>query len=164
MNGFLEKVTSINNVINGAVWGLPGLILLIGTGVLLTFGTKFFQISRLGHWWKKTIASVFKKDNTTTQNTDKKAISQFQALCAALAATIGTGNIAGVAAAIVTGGPGAVFWMWVAAFFGMMTNFSENLLGIYFRRKNSSGEWSGGPMYFLRDGLGSKKGFKLIVF
>ena len=100
MNGFLEKVTSINNVINGAVWGLPGLILLIGTGVLLTFGTKFFQISRLGHWWKKTIASVFKKDNNTTQNTDKKTISQFQALCAALAATIGTGNIAGVAAAI----------------------------------------------------------------
>ena len=160
MNGFLEKVTSINNVINGAVWGLPGLILLIGTGVLLTFGTKFFQISRLGHWWKKTIASVFKKDNNTTQNTDKKTISQFQALCAALAATIGTGNIAGVAAAIVTGGPGAVFWMWVAAFFGMMTNFSENLLGIYFRRKNSSGEWSGGPMYYLKDGLGKRYGKK----
>ncbi|MBO7297801.1 MAG: alanine:cation symporter family protein, partial [Clostridia bacterium] len=80
--------------------------------------------------------------------------SQFQALCAALAATVGTGNIAGVAAAIVTGGPGAVFWMWVAAFFGMMTNFSENLLGIYYRRKNKDGEWSGGPMYYLSEGVG----------
>ena len=160
MNKFIETVTTVNNAVNSAVWGLPGLILLIGTGVLLTFGTKFFQISRLGHWWKKTIVSVFKKDDNTTQNTDKKSISQFQALCAALAATIGTGNIAGVAAAIVTGGPGAVFWMWIAAFFGMMTNFSENLLGIYYRRKNPSGEWSGGPMYYLKDGLGKRYGKK----
>ncbi len=156
----IEKITSVNNVVNSAVWGLPGLILLIGTGVLLTFGTKFFQISRLGHWWKNTIATVFKKDSNSTKSTDKKSISQFQALCAALAATIGTGNIAGVAAAIVTGGPGAVFWMWVAAFFGMMTNFSENVLGIYYRRKNEKGEWSGGPMYYLRDGLGKRYGKK----
>ena len=117
--------------------------MLIGTGVLLTLGTKIFQVMHVGHWWKQTIASVFKKDSKSTHNEDKKAISQFQALCAALAATVGTGNIAGVAAAIVTGGPGAVFWMWVAAFFGMMTNFSENLLGIYYRRRNKDGEWSG---------------------
>ncbi len=156
----IEKITSVNNVVNSAVWGLPGLILLIGTGVLLTFGTKFFQITKVGHWWKNTIATVFKKDSNSTKSTDKKSISQFQALCAALAATIGTGNIAGVAAAIVTGGPGAVFWMWVAAFFGMMTNFSENVLGIYYRRKNSKGEWSGGPMYYLRDGLGKRYGKK----
>jgi len=160
MEKFIESIASINGVINNAVWGLPGLILLIGTGFLLTCGTKFFQISHIGHWWKKTIASVFKKDGGATKNTDKKSISQFQALCAALAATIGTGNIAGVAAAIVTGGPGAVFWMWVAAFFGMMTNFSENLLGIYYRRKNASGEWSGGPMYYLKDGLGKRYGKK----
>ncbi len=160
MNAFLKAVESVNNVVNSAVWGLPGLILLIGTGILLTLGTKVFQISHLKHWWTKTIASVFHKDSNSTHNTDKKTISQFQALCAALAATVGTGNIAGVAAAIVTGGPGAVFWMWVAAFFGMMTNFSENLLGIYYRRRNKDGEWSGGPMYYLRDGLGKRYGKK----
>ena len=131
MGKFLEAVSSVNDVVNGAVWGLPGLILLIGTGILLTLGTKIFQVFHVGHWWKQTIASVFKKNSKSVQNTDRKSISQFQALCAALAATVGTGNIAGVAAAIVMGGPGAVFWMWVAAFFGMMTNFSENLLGIY---------------------------------
>ncbi len=160
MDQFIEKVASINGVVNSAVWGLPGLILLIGTGVLLTVCTKFFQVSHLAHWWKQTIASIFKKDSKSTKNNDKKAISQFQALCAALASTVGTGNIAGVSAAIVTGGPGAVFWMWTAAFFGMMTNFSENLLGIYYRRRNKDGEWSGGPMYYLRDGLGKRYGKK----
>ena len=160
MEQFIEKVASVNDAVNSAVWGLPGLILLIGTGALLTIGTRFFQVSHLGHWWKKTIASIFKKDSKSTQNDDKKAISQFQALCAALAATVGTGNIAGVASAIVTGGPGAVFWMWLAAFFGMMTNFSENLLGIYYRRRNKDGEWSGGPMYYLTDGLGAHYGKK----
>ncbi len=160
MEQFLEVVSKINGAINNAVWGLPGLILLIGTGVLLTVGTKVFQISHVGHWWKSTIASIFKKNSKSTKNTDKKSISQFQALCAALAATIGTGNIAGVSAAIVTGGPGAVFWMWVAAFFGMTTKFSENILGIYYRRKNKDGEWSGGPMYYLSDGLGMRYGKK----
>jgi len=163
MKQFLNTVETVNDAVNGAVWGLPGLILLIGTGILLTCGTKFFQIGRLGHWWRNTIATVFKKDGKSTKNSDRKAISQFQALCAALAATVGTGNIAGVAAAIVTGGPGAVFWMWVAAFFGMMTNFSENLLGIYYRRKNKDGEWCGGPMYYLRDGLGKRYGKKFFA-
>ena len=158
MEKIVELITKVNGAVNDAVWGLPGLILLIGSGILLTCGTKFFQISHLAHWWKETIVSVFKKDSKSKQSDDKKAISQFQALCAALAATIGTGNIAGVSAAIVTGGPGAVFWMWVAAFFGMMTNFSENLLGIYYRRKNKNGEWSGGPMYYLKEGLGKRYG------
>jgi len=158
MEKFIEMVKSVNDAVNGAVWGLPGLILLIGTGILLTFGTKIFQVTHIGHWWKQTIASIFHKDSKAVKNSDKKAISQFQALCAALAATVGTGNIAGVSAAIVTGGPGAVFWMWVAAFFGMMTNFSENLLGIYYRRRNKDGEWSGGPMYYLKDGLGKRYG------
>jgi AGCS family alanine or glycine:cation symporter len=160
MERFFEMISSVNDVVNSAVWGLPGLILLIGAGILLTIGTKVFQVLHVGHWWKNTIATVFKKDSNSVKNTDRKSISQFQALCAALAATIGTGNIAGVAAAIVTGGPGAVFWMWVAAFFGMMTNFSENLLGIYYRRKNQAGEWSGGPMYYLCDGLGKRYGTK----
>ena len=160
MEKILETIASANNAVNGAVWGLPGLILLIGTGILLTICTKVFQITHVGHWWKQTIASIFKKDSAATKDSGKKTISQFQALCAALAATIGTGNIAGVSAAIVTGGPGAVFWMWVAAFFGMMTNFSENVLGIYYRRKNKDGEWSGGPMYYLKDGLGKRYGKK----
>ncbi len=158
----IAMIEKVNDAVNGAVWGLPGLILLIGTGILLTLGTKVFQITHLGHWWKNTIATVFRKDSKSTKTTDKKNISQFQALCAALAATIGTGNIAGVAAAIVTGGPGAVFWMWVAAFFGMMTNFSENVLGIYYRRKNKDGEWSGGAMYYLKDGLGKRYGIKAL--
>lgn len=159
---FLETIAEINSAINDFVWVRIGLVLLIGTGILMTVLTKFFQITHIGHWFKETIGAVFSKNGKATQKTDKKSISQFQALCTALAATIGTGNIAGVAAAIVIGGPGAVLWMWIAAFFGMMTNFSENVLGIYHRRKNKDGEWSGGAMYYLKDGLGSKKGFKTI--
>lgn len=155
----MEKIIEINKILNDYVC----LILLIGTGVLMTCCTKFFQITHIKHWFKETIGSLFRKDSDSVKKTDKKTISQFQALCTALAATVGTGNIAGVAAAIVVGGPGAVFWMWVAAFFGMMTSFSEKVLGIYYRRRNANGEWSGGAMYYLKDGLGRKKGFKTIA-
>ncbi len=144
-------------MVNGFIWGAFGLVLLIGTGVLMTVLTRFFQVSHLAHWWNQTIGKLFAKD---THSDGKRAISPFQAVCTALAATVGTGNIAGVAAAICIGGPGAVFWMWVAAFFGMMTNYSENVLGIYFRRRNMRGEWSGGAMYYLADGVGKKKGLK----
>ena len=154
MEGVFKSLTEINGIVNEFVWVKIGLILLIGTGILTTVSTKFFQVSHLKHWWRETIGSVFKKDSDATQKKDKKAISQFQALCTALAATIGTGNIAGVSAAIVIGGPGAVFWMWVAAFFGMMTKFSENVLGIYYRHKDENGEWAGGTMYYLKNGLG----------
>ena len=157
----LDKIEAINGSVNGVVWGIWGLALLIGTGIITTLITKVFQISHLGHWWKNTIGSMFKKD-VIGHTKEKGAISPFQALCTALAATVGTGNIAGVAAAICIGGAGAVFWMWVAAFFGMMTNYSENVLGLYYRRKNENGEWSGGAMYYLRDGLGAKKGCKWI--
>ena len=159
MNAILNSVTSVNDAVNGFVWGKVGLILLIGTGVLLTVVTKVFQITHLRHWWKNTIGSLFHRD-VIGHSKDARSISPFQALCTALAATVGTGNIAGVAAAICTGGAGAVFWMWIAAFFGMMTNFSENVLGIYYRRRNGDSEWSGGAMYYLRDGLGAKKGCK----
>ncbi len=162
MKEFLKWLVEVNSRVNGAVWGWGGLLLLVGTGIVLTVLTKFFQVSHLGHWWTTTIGSVFKKDSNATKKTDKNSISQFQALCTALAATIGTGNISGVAVAIASGGPGAVFWMWVAAFFGMMTNFSENVLGIFYRRKNKNGDWSGGPMYYLRDGLGAKRNCKTI--
>ena len=157
----LEKIAEINGSINGVVWGIWGLVLLIGTGIITTLITKVFQISHLGHWWKNTIGSMFKRD-VIGHSKEKGSISPFQALCTALAATVGTGNIAGVAAAICVGGAGAVFWMWVAAFFGMMTNYSENTLGIYYRRKNANNEWSGGAMYYLQDGLGGKKGCKWI--
>ena len=160
MDNFITKVTAINDTVNSFAWGWFAIFMLLGTGLICTVITKCFQISHLGHWWKSTIGSLFKKD--THKKKDKGSVSQFQALCTALAATIGTGNIAGVAAAICVGGPGAVFWMWIAAFLGMMTNYSENILGIYYRRKNKDGEWSGGPMYYLTDGLGGYKGFKHI--
>ena len=153
----IEKVTQINSVVNNLVWGVPALTLLIGTGVLMTVLTGFFQFTHFGHSMKETVGSLFKKKDIL-KTEDEHSISQFQALCTALSATIGTGNISGIAYAITMGGPGAVFWMWVAAIVGMMTNYSENVLGIYFRRRNERGEWCGGAMYYLRDGLGSKKG------
>ena len=163
MEGFLSVVESVNGKINGFVWGLPMLILLVGTGILMTCLTKVFQVTHIGHWMKNTIGGIF-SDKRVTKHTGKedKQITQFQSLCTALAATIGTGNIAGVSAAIVSGGPGAIFWMWIVAFFGMMTNYSENVLGIYYRRRNEKDEWSGGAMYYLKDGLGAKKGCKQI--
>ena len=161
MSTMLDKIAEINGSINGVVWGAFGLTLLIGTGVITTLCTKVFQVSHIGLWWKNTIGSLFKK-NVIGHTKEKGTISPFQALCTALAATVGTGNIAGVAAAICIGGAGAVFWMWVAAFLGMMTNYSENVRGMYFRRRNPYGEWSGGAMYYLQDGLGKKKGCKWI--
>ena len=156
-----DKIAEINGSINGVVWGALGLTLLIGTGVITTLCTKVFQISHIGLWFKNTLGSLFKKD-VIKHRKEKGTISPFQALCTALAATVGTGNIAGVAAAICIGGAGAVFWMWVAAFLGMMTNYSENVLGLFYRRKNKEGEWSGGAMYYLQDGLGKKKGCKWV--
>ena len=156
----LDAIASINKFLNNIVWGWPALILLAFVGVFMTCRTKFFQISHFGHWMKQTIGSIFHKE--VSGHTQDQSISQFQSLCTALAATVGTGNIVGVAGAIMAGGPGAVFWMWLIAFFGMMTSYAENVLGIFYRRKNSAGEWSGGAMYYLRDGLGSKKGCKTL--
>ncbi len=156
---FFNWLTWFNGEINSFVWG-KGLYLLLLTGVVTTVITGVFQITHIKHWFSETLGKLFTKD--VSGKVKGKSISQFQALCTALAATIGVGNIAGVATAIVAGGPGAVFWMWIAAFFGMMTNYSENVLGIFFRRKNKEGEWSGGAMYYLEDGLGKMKGCKWI--
>ena len=163
MDQLLQIVQTVNDTVNGIVWGWPALILLAFVGVLTTCLTKFFQLTHIKHWMENTIGAIF-KDKDVTGHTEDKSISQFQSLCTALAATVGTGNIVGVSGAIITGGPGAVFWMWLIAFFGMMTNYSENVLGIFYRRKNSKGEWSGGAMYYLRDGLGAKKGCKQIGY
>ncbi|MBE7011898.1 MAG: sodium:alanine symporter family protein [Ruminococcaceae bacterium] len=157
----IESITKINTSINDVVWGVPALFLLIGTGVLMTLLLKFFQFTHFGHTIKETIGGMF-KNKDILKNEKEGQVSQFQAMCTALSATIGTGNIAGIALAITMGGPGAIFWMWIAAIVGMLTNYSENVLGIYFRRRNKNGEWCGGSMYFLQDGLGSYKGCKHI--
>lgn len=162
MDRIVEIITSVNSAVNGVVWGIPMLILIISTGIYMTVRTGFFQITKIKHWANETFLAIFKK-RSVTKTKEKKAISQFQALSTALAATIGTGNIAGVATAIAVGGPGAVFWMWLSAFFGMMTNYSENVLGIFYRKKNDHGEWSGGAMYYINEGLKDRKGFKHIA-
>ena len=143
-----ESLARVNAVVSGVVWGPVGLALLFGTGCLLTVRTGFFQLRYFGYWMRHTIGAIF-LDRNVTAHTDDEAISQFQSLCTALAATIGTGNIVGVAAAILAGGPGAVFWMWVMALLGMMTSYAENVLGICYRRRDAAGRWCGGPMYYL---------------
>lgn len=162
MDKIINAVESVNDAVNGFVWGVPMLVLIISTGIFMTIRTGFFQISKIKYWFGETLLAIFRK-KSVTKTKDKKAISQFQALATALAATIGTGNIAGVATAIVIGGPGAVFWMWISAFFGMMTNFSEKVLGIYYRKKNTNGEWAGGPMYYIEEGLKNRKGIGKIA-
>ena len=159
----VDIVTRINNVVNGFVWGPFGLALLFCTGLWLSIRTGFFQFRRMGYWLRHTIGAIFtNKDVTAHTSKEDMAISQFQSMCTALAGTIGTGNIVGVATAIVSGGPGAIFWMWVMALLGMMTSFAENVLGVYYRRRNEKGEWSGGAMYYLTDGLGAKPGCKTV--
>lgn len=150
--------------VNGIVWGPMGLGLLFGTGLLLTVRTGGFQLRRWGYWMRHTLGAIL-TDRSVTAHTarEEQAISQFQSLCTALASTIGTGNLVGVATAILSGGAGAVFWMWVIALLGMMTSYAENVLGIYYRRKDPAGGWRGGPMYYLRDGLGGKPGRGLAV-
>ncbi len=138
----------IINLINDIVWGTPTLLLMISAGVLFSAGTGFFQIRHIGHWIKSTIFSA-----NSGKSSDKGSISQFQAMSSALAATLGTGNIAGVSSALASGGAGAVFWMWISALLGTMTGFAENVLGIYYRRRNSKGEWQGGAMYYISEGL-----------
>ena len=162
MSQFIQLITDINDKVNGVVWGLPLIVLILATGIFMCVRTRFFHISKAKHVTQNTFLAIFKKKDVTASK-EKSAISQFQAFTTALAATIGTGNIAGVATAIAVGGPGAVFWMWVSAFFGMMTAYSENVLGIFYRRKNKDGEWSGGAMYYLKDGLNNKLGNILAV-
>ena len=152
MDSFSAAVAAINGMINSWVWGPPMLALIICTGIYITLRTRFFQITQAKDTNNRTWLAIFTKKSVTSTK-EKKAITQFQALSTALAATIGTGNIAGVATAISLGGPGAVFWMWVSAFFGMMTNYAENVLGIFYRKKNNKGEWAGGAMYYIANGF-----------
>ncbi len=155
----MDTVIRINQQVNDFVWGTQGLVLLLGTGFICCAITGFIQITHIRHWFKNTFCIMYGKGRVVN---DAGALSQLRTFCTALCATIGTGNIAGVSTAICLGGPGAVFWMWIAAFFGMMLKYAENVLGIYFRRRNRDGAWSGGPMYYLQDGLGGYKHCKVI--
>ena len=152
MNDFGAVVAQINGMINSWVWGPPMLGLIICTGIYITLRTRFFQISQSKDVNNRTWLAIFTKKSVTSTK-EIRAITQFQALSTALAATIGTGNIAGVATAISLGGPGAVFWMWVSALFGMMTKYSEIVLGIFYRKRNVKGEWAGGAMYYIANGF-----------
>ena len=154
-----EKIASINQVVNGFIWGAPAMICIIGVGLLLSVRTRFIQIRKFGVAMKHTVGKIFDK----TQAKDG-SMSPFQAVCTALAGTVGTGNIAGVAGAIALGGPGAIFWMWCSAFLGMCTKFSEVTLAIHFREKNSNGEYVGGPMYYIKNGLSKKWYFLAVLY
>lgn len=147
----LEKVTQINSIVNNFIWGVPAMICIIGVGLLLSYRTRFIQIRKFGYAMKTTLGRMFRKKDVSDG-----AISPFQAVCTALAATVGTGNIAGVAGAIAIGGPGAIFWMWISALLGMCTKFSEVTLAVHFRERNADGELVGGPMYYIKNGLGKR--------
>ena len=162
ITGILDKISAVNEAVNGFVWGTPLLILLVGTGVYLTFRLRLFQITKAKYIYKATVGSLFSK-NSEARKSGKESISQLQAVSTILAATLGTGNITGVATAITAGGPGAVFWMWISAFFGMMTMYAEAVLAIYFRKKNKAGEWTGGTMYSLENGLKTKSKAKFLA-
>jgi len=156
-NTVIDKVTQINAVLNDFIWGPIMLVFFLLVGLMFTLRTKVFQISHIKYWLDVTILQLFRKDRKSVLKTDDKhSISQFQSLCTALAATIGVGNISGVAVALALGGPGAIFWMWLSAFLGMMTNYAENTLGIKYRYKNEKGNWIGGAMIYIEKGLGWK--------
>lgn len=155
----LESIIKINHAVNGFIWGVPAMICIIGVGLLLSVPTRFIQVRKFGAALKNTIGKIFDK----TQAKDG-SMSPFQAVCTALAGTVGTGNIAGVAGAIALGGPGAIFWMWCSAFLGMCTKFSEVTLAIHFREKNANGEYVGGPMYYIKNGLSKKWHFLAVLY
>ena len=154
---FFDTLEKINSAVNAVVWGWPMIILILGAGILLTVRSKFLQVRKFGTSWGETIIPTVKsigKKPAKDKKKDKNTLSPFQAFATAISGTVGTGNIVGVSSAIMTGGPGAVFWMWISAFFGMVTNYAENVLGMFFRKKEKNGEFSGGPAYYLSEGLG----------
>ena len=147
----LEIIQSVNTTLNNFIWGVPAMVCIIGVGLFLAFRTKCIQIRKFPHAMRTTVGRIFKKVDAS-----HGAITPFQAVCTALAATVGTGNIAGVAGAIALGGPGAVFWMWISALLGMGTKFAEVTLAVHFRERNNKGDYVGGPMYYIKNGLGKK--------
>ncbi|MBO5734022.1 MAG: sodium:alanine symporter family protein [Clostridia bacterium] len=153
MEAIINFIEMINSKVNGFVWGPVMLTLLVGTGLFLSIRTGFLQFRRFGYAIKHTVGSLFSKGQ---HEKTKSGVSPFQAVATAMAGTIGTGSIAGIATAIVSGGPGAVFWMWISALLGMVTKYSEIVLSLHFREKNENDQWVGGPMYYIRKGVKSK--------
>ena len=147
----LETITAVNQAVNSFIWGIPAMVCIIGVGLLLSVRTGFLQIRKFPYAIRTTIGRIFRRKDASDG-----AMTPFQAVCTALAATVGTGNIAGVAGAIAIGGPGAVFWMWCSALLGMCTKFAEVTLAVHFRERNKNGELVGGPMYYIKNGLGSR--------
>lgn len=155
----LQLIETINTAVNNFIWGVPAMICIFGVGLYLSLRTRFLQIRKFPYAIRTTIGRMFRKKDASDG-----AITPFQAVCTALAATVGTGNIAGVAGAIAIGGPGAVFWMWISALLGMCTKFAEVTLAVFYREKNANGELVGGPMYYIKNGLGKKWHFLAYLF
>jgi AGCS family alanine or glycine:cation symporter len=153
----VELIAKINSIVNEFVWGIPAMVCIVGVGLWLTCGTRFLQFRKFGYAMKATLGRMFHKKEAADGS-----VTPFQAVCTALAATVGTGNIAGVAGAVAIGGPGAVFWMWCSALLGMCTKFAEVTLAVHFREKNKNGEWVGGPMYYIKNGL--KKNWHFLAY
>ena len=147
----IDRIDALNTFVNNLVWGVPAIICVLGVGIFLTFRSKLVQFRKLGYAVKIAIGKLFTKSESADG-----ATTPFQSLTTALAATVGTGHIAGVAGAIAIGGPGAVFWMWIAALLGMCTKFAEVTLAVNFRERNVHGDWVGGPMYYIKNGLSKK--------
>lgn len=155
----LQIIEQINSSVNSFVWGIPAMVCIIGVGLYLSIRMGFIQFRKFGYTFQVTLGRLFHKGNAADGS-----VTPFQAVCTALAATVGTGNIAGVAGAIALGGPGAVFWMWVSALLGMCTKFSEVTLAVHFREKNRHGDWVGGPMYYIKNGLGPRFRWLAVIF
>ncbi len=155
----LSTIEAVNNVVNNFIWGVPAMICIIGVGLYLSIRTNFLQIRKFPYAMKVTLGRMMKKKEASDG-----ALTPFQAVCTALAATVGTGNVAGVAGAIAIGGPGAVFWMWISAILGMCTKFAEVTLAVHFREANSKGDLVGGPMYYIKNGLDNKWHFLAYLF
>ena len=154
LDNLLSAIENINNTINGIVWGWPVIILILGTGILLSIRTGFLQVTHFKESLNTTIIPTLKSLGKKKEKDSRvNSVSQFEAFSTAISGTVGTGNIVGVVSAILTGGPGAVFWMWISAFFGMVTNYSENVLGLYYRKKDKNGNLSGGAFYYITYGL-----------
>lgn len=155
----LQIIENVNSAVNNFIWGVPAMVCIIGVGLYLSLGTHFIQIRKFPYAIKTTLGRIFRKKDASDG-----AMTPFQAVCTALAATVGTGNIAGVAGAIAIGGPGAVFWMWISAFLGMCTKFSEVTLAVHFRERNAHGDYVGGPMYYIKNGLSTNWHWLAVLF
>ena len=161
MSNFVSTIESVNGALNNFAWGPLMLLLLVGTGIYLTVRVNWLQVTHFGRILKNTVGTLFKKQDSKDHGAN---ISPFQAVTTALAGTVGTGNISGVTGAIFTGGAGAVFWMWVAAFFGMITKYAEILLAMKYRIKDENGVYHGGPMYYIENGIGKSWKWLAVIF